>query len=90
MRRHAKFCEVGPNRCRDMLNFPFSRWRPSAILYFEKLEIFAALLLLLLLILLGLVLLVQQLLLLLLQSHSEAGVSSKLKLLLCRYKLQLC
>ena len=42
MRHHAKFCADGSNRCRDMAVFDFSRWRPSAILDFKKLEILTA------------------------------------------------
>ena len=32
MRQHAKFCEYRSNRFRDMADYRFSRWRPSAIL----------------------------------------------------------
>jgi len=32
MRHYAKFCEDRSNRSRDMADFRFSRWRPSAIL----------------------------------------------------------
>ena len=32
MRHYAKFCEDRSNRSRDMADFQFSRWRPSAIL----------------------------------------------------------
>ena len=39
---NAKFCAAWSNRCADMAVFNFSRWRPSAILDFEKLEILTA------------------------------------------------
>ena len=42
MRHYAKFCADGSNRCRDMAVCNFSRWRPSAILDFKKLEILTA------------------------------------------------
>jgi len=42
MRHHAKFCADGSNRCGDTAVFNFSRWRPSAILDFQKLEILTA------------------------------------------------
>ena len=38
MRHPAKFCADRSNRCGDMAVFDFSRWRPSAILDFQKLE----------------------------------------------------
>jgi len=42
MRRRAKFCANRSRRCGDMAVFDFSRWRPSAILDFQKLEILIA------------------------------------------------
>ena len=36
MRHHTKFCADGSNRCGDMAVYNFSRWRPSAILDFQK------------------------------------------------------
>ena len=42
MRQRAKFCADRSNRCGDMAVFRFSRWRPCAILDFQKLEILTA------------------------------------------------
>ena len=42
MRHHAKFCADRSGRCGYMAVFDFSRWRPSAILDFQKLEILTA------------------------------------------------
>ena len=39
MRHPAKFREDQSNRSGDVADFRFSRWRPSAILDFEKLKI---------------------------------------------------
>jgi len=39
MRHRAKFRDDRSKRYRDMTDFPFSRWRPSAILDSKKLEI---------------------------------------------------
>ena len=39
MRHRAKFREDRSKRSADMADFPFSRWRPFAILDFPKLEI---------------------------------------------------
>ena len=39
MRHRAKFCADRSRRYGDMAVFVFSRWRPSAILDFQKLEI---------------------------------------------------
>ena len=39
MRHHAEFCADRSDRCGDMAVYNFSRWRPSAILDFQKLEI---------------------------------------------------
>ena len=41
-RHHAKFCANLSRHCGDMAVFDFSRWRPSAILDFKKLEILTA------------------------------------------------
>ena len=38
MRHRAKFREDRSNRSEDMADFRFSRWQPSAILGFQKLE----------------------------------------------------
>ena len=42
MCHRAKFCADRLNRCGDMAVFRFSRWRPSAISDFQKLEILTA------------------------------------------------
>jgi len=42
MRSHAKFCANRSRRCGNMAVFRFSKWRPSAILDFQKLEILTA------------------------------------------------
>jgi len=42
MRHRAKFCADRSNRCGDKAVFDFSRWRPSAILDFQNLEILSA------------------------------------------------
>ena len=42
MRHRTEFCANRSRRCRDMAVFDFSRWRPSAILDFKKLEILIA------------------------------------------------
>ena len=42
MHHRAKFCANRSRRCGDMDVFDFSRWRPSAILDFKKLEILTA------------------------------------------------
>ena len=39
MRHRAKFCADRSNSCGDMAVYDFSRWRPSAILDIQKLEI---------------------------------------------------
>jgi len=39
VRHRAKFREDRSNRSRDMADFRFSRWRPSANLDFQKLQI---------------------------------------------------
>jgi len=39
MHHRAKFCEHWSHRSGDIADFRFSRWRPSAILDFQKLEI---------------------------------------------------
>ena len=42
MRNRAKFCANRSRRCGNMAVFRFLRWRPSAILDFQKLEILTA------------------------------------------------
>ena len=42
MRHRTKFCADRSNRCGDMAVFNFSRWRPSAILDFQNLDILTA------------------------------------------------
>ena len=42
MRHRTKFCADRSNRCGDMAVFSFSRWRPSAILDFQKFVILTA------------------------------------------------
>ena len=42
MRYRTKFCADRSNRCGDMAVYDFSRWRPSAIFDFQKLEILTA------------------------------------------------
>jgi len=42
MCHRAKFRENPSNRSRDMADFRFSRWRPSAILDLQKLEFLTA------------------------------------------------
>ena len=42
MHHHAKFCANRSRRCGNMAVFRFSRWRPSAIMDFQKLEILTA------------------------------------------------
>ena len=42
MRNRAKFCANRSRRCGNMAVFRFSRWRPSAILDFQKLQILTA------------------------------------------------
>ena len=42
MHHRAKFCADRLNRCGDMAVFNFSRWRPSAIVDFQKWEILTA------------------------------------------------
>jgi len=42
MCHHIKFWADRSNRCGDVTVFDFSRWRPSAILNFQKLKILTA------------------------------------------------